>query len=294
MAAIIKIENLYKVYPVGKEKVVALGGISLEIEKGQICCILGTSGSGKSTLLNQLAGLEKPSKGRVLIGGVNISTLSEGQLAKFRQKNVGFIFQSYNLLQSYSALENVAMPLMFRGIPKSIRNRCAKKILKQVGLGGRMRHKPSQMSGGQQQRVGIARAFVAKPKIVFADEPTGNLDTRTTKEVMELMVRLCRKNKQTLVLVTHDRELALYADRIITLIDGKVVDDRPNQSIAQGLTEEKAEQEGEAQQESVAQQLLPDELQQPAAVLAAPEKQPDSPKKEEDNQTQTEREVEEK
>ena len=259
MAAIIKIENLYKVYPVGKEKVVALGGISLEIEKGQICCILGTSGSGKSTLLNQLAGLEKPSKGRVLIGGVNISTLSEGQLAKFRQKNVGFIFQSYNLLQSYSALENVAMPLMFRGIPKSIRNRRAKQILKQVGLGGRMRHKPSQMSGGQQQRVGIARAFVAKPKIVFADEPTGNLDTRTTKEVMELMVRLCRKNKQTLVLVTHDRELALYADRIITLIDGKVVDDRPNQSIAQGLTEEKAEQEGEAQQESVAQQLLPDE-----------------------------------
>ncbi len=132
MAAIIKIENLYKVYPVGKEKVVALGGISLEIEKGQICCILGTSGSGKSTLLNQLAGLEKPSKGRVLIGGVNISTLSEGQLAKFRQKNVGFIFQSYNLLQSYSALENVAMPLMFRGIPKSIRNRRAKQILKQV------------------------------------------------------------------------------------------------------------------------------------------------------------------
>ena len=226
MAAIIKIENLYKIYPVGKEKVVALGGINLEIPKGQICCILGTSGSGKSTLLNQLAGLEKPTKGRVLIGGVNVSALSEGQLAKFRQKNVGFIFQSYNLLQSYRALENVAMPLMFRGIGKGLRNRRAKVILKQVGLGKRMHHKPAQMSGGQQQRVGIARAFVAKPKIVFADEPTGNLDTKTTKEVMELMVRLCRKNNQTLVLVTHDRELALYADRIITLIDGKVVDDR--------------------------------------------------------------------
>lgn len=238
MAAIIKIENLYKVYSVGKEKVVALGGINLQIEKGQICCILGTSGSGKSTLLNQLAGLEKPSKGRVLIGGVNISTLNEGQLAKFRQKNIGFIFQSYNLLQSYSALENVAMPLMFRGIPKALRNRRAKMILKQVGLDKRMSHKPAQMSGGQQQRVGIARAFVSKPKIVFADEPTGNLDTRTTKEVMELMVRLCRKNNQTLVLVTHDRELALYADRIITLIDGKVVDDRPNQSIAQAAAEE--------------------------------------------------------
>ena len=286
MAAIIKIENLYKVYSVGKEKVVALGGINLQIEKGQICCILGTSGSGKSTLLNQLAGLEKPSKGRVLIGGVNISTLNEGQLAKFRQKNIGFIFQSYNLLQSYSALENVAMPLMFRGIPKALRNRRAKMILKQVGLDKRMSHKPAQMSGGQQKRVGIARAFVSKPKIVFADEPTGNLDTRTTKEVMELMVRLCRKNNQTLVLVTHDRELALYADRINTLIDGKVVDDRPNQSIAQAAAEEVQPQEQEegahdfvipilgkekqeenntkTSTEQVANELLPDQLQKAA------------------------------
>lgn len=279
MAAIIKIENLYKIYPVGKEKVVALGGINLEIPKGQICCILGTSGSGKSTLLNQLAGLEKPTKGRVLIGGVNVSALSEGQLAKFRQKNVGFIFQSYNLLQSYSALENVAMPLMFRGIGKGLRNRRAKVILKQVGLGKRMHHKPAQMSGGQQQRVGIARAFVAKPKIVFADEPTGNLDTKTTKEVMELMVRLCRKNNQTLVLVTHDRELALYADRIITLIDGKVVDDRENRSIAEISEEPSASSETAAlpentsaskalqssQDDEVAQvvnALLPDDLQE--------------------------------
>ena len=279
MAAIIKIENLYKIYPVGKEKVVALVGINLEIPKGQICCILGTSGSGKSTLLNQLAGLEKPTKGRVLIGGVNVSALSEGQLAKFRQKNVGFIFQSYNLLQSYSALENVAMPLMFRGIGKGLRNRRAKVILKQVGLGKRMHHKPAQMSGGQQQRVGIARAFVAKPKIVFADEPTGNLDTKTTKEVMELMVRLCRKNNQTLVLVTHDRELALYADRIITLIDGKVVDDRENRSIAEISEEPSASSETAALPENtsaskalqssqddemaqVVNALLPDDLQE--------------------------------
>ena len=274
MAAIIKIENLYKIYPVGRERVVALGGINLEIEKGQICCILGTSGSGKSTLLNQLAGLEKPTRGRVLIGGVNISSLSEGQLARFRQKNVGFIFQSYNLLQSYTALENVAMPLMFRGFGKTLRNRRAKMILKQVGLGKRMNHKPAQMSGGQQQRVGIARAFVAKPKIVFADEPTGNLDTRTTKEVMELMVRLCRKNKQTLVLVTHDRELALYADRIITLIDGKVVDDRPNESIAEvgqdELQEQSETQEPETQEsqqmEQVVDALLPDDLRQGAEL----------------------------
>jgi putative ABC transport system ATP-binding protein len=272
MAAIIKIENLYKIYPVGRERVVALGGINLEIETGQICCILGTSGSGKSTLLNQLAGLEKPSRGRVLIGGVNISALSEGQLARFRQKNVGFIFQSYNLLQSYSALENVAMPLMFRGLGKTLRNRRAKVILKQVGLGKRMHHKPAQMSGGQQQRVGIARAFVAKPKIVFADEPTGNLDTRTTKEVMELMVRLCRKNKQTLVLVTHDRELALYADRIITLIDGKVVDDRPNQSIAE-LPQEETQGEP-AQMTAVVDALLPDDLRQGAVPQGETQENP--------------------
>lgn len=311
MAAIIKIENLYKIYPVGKEKVVALGGINLEIPKGQICCILGTSGSGKSTLLNQLAGLEKPTKGRVLIGGVNVSALSEGQLAKFRQKNVGFIFQSYNLLQSYSALENVAMPLMFRGIGKGLRNRRAKVILKQVGLGKRMHHKPAQMSGGQQQRVGIARAFVAKPKIVFADEPTGNLDTKTTKEVMELMVRLCRKNNQTLVLVTHDRELALYADRIITLIDGKVVDDRENRSIAEISEEPSASSETAAlpentsaskalqssQDDEVAQvvnALLPDDLQEQPKQLG--EVVDEKPEEMEEKQeiTDQEREDEEK
>ncbi|MBS5139069.1 MAG: ABC transporter ATP-binding protein [Clostridium sp.] len=311
MAAIIKIENLYKIYPVGKEKVVALGGINLEIPKGQICCILGTSGSGKSTLLNQLAGLEKPTKGRVLIGGVNVSALSEGQLAKFRQKNVGFIFQSYNLLQSYSALENVAMPLMFRGIGKGLRNRRAKVILKQVGLGKRMHHKPAQMSGGQQQRVGIARAFVAKPKIVFADEPTGNLDTKTTKEVMELMVRLCRKNNQTLVLVTHDRELALYADRIITLIDGKVVDDRENRSIAEISEEPSASSETAALPENtsaskalqssqddemaqVVNALLPDDLQEQPKQLG--EVVDEKPEEMEEKQeiTDQEREDEEK
>lgn len=311
MAAIIKIENLYKIYPVGKEKVVALGGINLEIPKGQICCILGTSGSGKSTLLNQLAGLEKPTKGRVLIGGVNVSALSEGQLAKFRQKNVGFIFQSYNLLQSYSALENVAMPLMFRGIGKGLRNRRAKVILKQVGLGKRMHHKPAQMSGGQQQRVGIARAFVAKPKIVFADEPTGNLDTKTTKEVMELMVRLCRKNNQTLVLVTHDRELALYADRIITLIDGNVVDDRENRSIAEISEEPSASSETAALPENtsvskalqssqddemaqVVNALLPDDLQeQPKQLGKVVDEKPEE-MEEKQEITDQEREDEEK
>ena len=265
---------------------VALDRVNLSIPQGQICCIFGESGSGKSTLLNQLAGMEKPTRGGVRIGGVPVSKLDERELAAFRQKHLGFVFQSYNLLPNLTALENVAMPLMFRGVPKEQRERAARGVLKRVGLGHRLSHYPRQMSGGQQQRVGIARAFVTKPEVVFADEPTGNLDTRTTKEVMELMVRLCRKNNQTLVLVTHDRELALYADRIITLIDGKVVDDRPNQSIAQAAAEEVQPQEQEegahdfvipilgkekqeenntkTSTEQVANELLPDQLQKAA------------------------------
>lgn len=251
MAAIIKIENLRKVYPVGKERIVALNNISFDIEQGEICCILGTSGSGKSTLLNQLAGLEKPTKGSVTIGKTNISILNENKLAKFRQKYIGFVFQSYNLLPAYTALENVAMPLMFRGMGRKQREKKAAELLKLVGLGKRMKHKPTQMSGGQQQRVGIARAFVCKPKIIFADEPTGNLDSRTTREVMELMVNLCRKYNETLVLVTHDRDLALYADRIITLQDGAIVSDEKNQSIARTMEQIEAEnKQEEAQQEA--------------------------------------------
>ena len=229
---IIKVKDLRKVYRVGSETVIALDNINLEVMPGQVCCIVGTSGSGKSTLLNQLAGLEKPTRGAVAISGKNISRFSENRLAKFRQKNIGFIFQSYNLLPNITALENVSMPLIFRGIPKTKREKAAKKILAEVGLSGRMAHKPSQMSGGQQQRVGIARAFVANPKIIFADEPTGNLDSKTTIEVMRMMIRLVREHDQTLVLVTHDAELAKYADRIVTIHDGNIVRDEANESIA--------------------------------------------------------------
>lgn len=229
MSAIITVRDLKKVYRVGHEKVVALGGINLEIEQGEVCCILGTSGSGKSTLLNQLAGLEKPTAGSVHVAGKNITKMSEDQLASFRQKNVGFIFQSYNLLGSLTAAENVAMPLLFRGVSKHIREREAKEMLKKVGLASRAKHRPTEMSGGQQQRVGIARAFVAKPKIVFADEPTGNLDTKTTIEVMEMLLEMAHQNNITFILVTHDNELAEYADRIITIRDGYVVSDVRNE-----------------------------------------------------------------
>lgn len=218
----IKIENLRKVYRVGEEKVIALDNISMVMEPGEVTSILGTSGSGKTTLLNMMAGLEKPTRGTIELFGHNIVKLNEKQLAKFRQHYVGFIFQSYNLLPALTALENVALPLIFRGIDKSKREKMALKMLSAVGLKKHARHKPTQLSGGQQQRVGIARAFVIRPKIVFADEPTGNLDSRTTAEVMDLMLEITRENGQNLVLVTHDVNIAGYADRIVSILDGNI------------------------------------------------------------------------
>ena len=221
MAAIIKIENLYKVYSVGKEKVVALGGINLQIEKGQICCILGTSGSGKSTLLNQLAGLEKPSKGRVLIGGVNISTLNEGQLAKFRQKNIGFIFQNYNLVPILNVHENIVLPVELDG--DTVDQKFMADVVSMLGLEDKLKNMPNNLSGGQQQRVAIARALVSKPAIVLADEPTGNLDSRTSADVLGLLQRTSREFNQTLVMITHNDAIAQLADRIVRIEDGKIV-----------------------------------------------------------------------
>lgn len=223
---IIEVKNLRKEYPVLDETVVALERVNLAIPQGQICCIYGESGSGKSTLLNQLAGMEKPTKGGVRITGVSISRLDERQLAEFRQKHLGFVFQSYNLLPNLNAIENVAMPLMFRGVPKRKRDTIARAMLKRVGLGKRMNHYPTQMSGGQQQRVGIARAFVTRPQVVFADEPTGNLDSKTKTEVMDMICSFARDFNQTIVLVTHDDNMAQYADRIVTLLDGRIIGDR--------------------------------------------------------------------
>ena len=223
MASIIKVQHIRKVYRVGEEKVVALNDINLEIEQGEVCCIVGASGSGKSTLLNQMAGLEKPTKGRVIIAGQNVSAMTENELAKFRQNTLGFVFQSYNLLPTMTAVENVALPLMFKGIPKAKREAIAAKQLKAMGLRKRMHHKPTEMSGGQQQRVGIARAFAGHPKVIFADEPTGNLDSHTTAQVMNAVLRLAREHNITFVMVTHERDLSGCADRIITIKDGCVL-----------------------------------------------------------------------
>lgn len=219
---IIEVKNLYKIYRVGETKVYALAGVDFSIQKGEFCAIVGPSGSGKSTLLNMLAGLEKPSKGEIVISGHHIEKLTENQLVAFRRENVGFIFQSYNLLKTMNALENAALPLSFRGVPKKERNEIARKYLKLVGLEKQMNHMANAMSGGQQQRVGIARALAMNPKIIFADEPTGNLDSKTTKEVLELMRKIVREQKQTLIMVTHDNYIAGFADRQFHIVDGKI------------------------------------------------------------------------
>ena len=220
---VIRVRDLYKVYRMGDTKVYALNGVDLDIRRGEFCAITGPSGSGKSTLLNMLAGLEHPSKGEIVIAGKHIEKLNEKQLVTFRRERVGFIFQSYNLIATMDAVENVALPLSFRGMGKAKRAKRAKEYLKLVGLERFMTHMPNQMSGGQQQRVGIARALAVDPQIIFADEPTGNLDSKTTMEVLQLMQRIVKEQDQTLVMVTHDNNLASYADRRIRIVDGKIV-----------------------------------------------------------------------
>lgn len=220
---VINVKDLYKIYRVGASKVRALDGVNFSIYKGEFCAIVGTSGSGKSTLLNMLAGLERPTKGEIVIAGEYIEKKNENQLVKFRREHIGFIFQSFNLMPMLSAVENVALPLTFQGADKADRNKRAEAVLKLVGLSKHKKHKPMQMSGGQQQRVGIARALVVEPEIIFADEPTGNLDSKTSAEVMQLMKDIIRKQSQTLIMVTHDDHLAEYADRIFRISDGKII-----------------------------------------------------------------------
>ena len=200
---VISVKNLYKIYKVGDEKVRALDGVSFSIERGTFCSIVGTSGSGKSTLLNMLAGLEKPTKGEIVIAGEHLENKSENQLVAFRRKHIGFIFQSFNLIGTMDAIENVALPLAFQGIPKAIRNRKAIEVLKLVGLSKHMKHRPNQMSGGQQQRVGVARAMVVEPEIIFADEPTGNLDPETAEDIIR-MLRDISQTGTAVIMSTHN------------------------------------------------------------------------------------------
>jgi len=220
----IELNDITKVYDMGGEKVYALAGVTLTISEGEFVAIIGPSGSGKSTLMNILGCLDVPSSGSYLFEGKEIASYKSGQLADIRNRKIGFIFQGFNLLPRLSALENVELPLIYKGVFALRRAQLARDALSAVGLSGRGGHKPSQLSGGQQQRVAIARALVTEPKIILADEPTGNLDSKSGGEVMELLVELHQKGT-TVVLITHDPTVAMHADRVISIFDGKVTSD---------------------------------------------------------------------
>ena len=219
---VIEVENLHKIYDLGEVQVHALRGISLTIWPGEFVAIMGASGSGKSTFMNLMGCLDRPTRGRYLLDGQDVAKLSKRELAAIRNRNIGFVFQGFNLLPRTSALENVELPLIYGGVPHEQRMQRAQESLKLVGLEGREEHHPSQLSGGQQQRVAIARALVNNPSILLADEPTGNLDSRTSVEIMEIFQRLNEERGITILLVTHEPDVARFAKRIIMFRDGKV------------------------------------------------------------------------
>ena len=224
---VIRIDRVSKIYQTGDILVHALRGLTLTIRRGEFVAIMGPSGSGKSTLMNVIGCLDRPTKGKYFLEGVDVSTMGKSELADVRNKRVGFVFQSFNLVSRTSALENVELPLLYAGVSGSERKRRAKEALAIVGLSDRERNMPNQLSGGQQQRVALARALVNNPSIVLADEPTGALDTRTSVEVMEIFQRLNRERKLTVIIVTHEADISLYAERVILVRDGRIASDAP-------------------------------------------------------------------
>jgi putative ABC transport system ATP-binding protein len=225
---VIRVEKLRKVYQLGDVTVEALRGVSLTIEKGAFVAVTGTSGSGKSTLMNILGLLDRPTEGQYFLEESDVSQLDRDERAVLRNRKIGFVFQSFNLLSRTSALENVELPLMYRGgMAPEERHRRARTLLEAVGLGERLDHRPHQLSGGQQQRVAVARALVNDPEVVFADEPTGNLDTKTSDEIMDLLQKLNTERGVTVLVITHEHDIADYAQRVIAFRDGQVVEDRP-------------------------------------------------------------------
>lgn len=227
MNEIIKISGLCKTYMMGSEKIEALRGIDLSISKNEYVALMGPSGSGKSTLMNLIGCLDSPSSGDYFLNGVNVSTMDDADLAEVRNKEIGFVFQTFNLLPRMSSLENVALPLLYAGLAKKERIEKAEMALRSVGLGDRMTHKPNELSGGQRQRVAVARALVNNPAIILADEPTGNLDTKTSIEIMALFEEI-REKGNTIILVTHETDIAAHAHRIVRLRDGMVESDEIN------------------------------------------------------------------
>ena len=224
---VIRLEDIYKIYRVGNQEVRALDGVSLSVRRNEYVAVMGPSGSGKSTLMNILGCLDSPDSGHYLLNGVDVSGMEDGELADVRNREIGFVFQSFNLLPRYSALENVALPMVYAGVPERERMERAAAALESVSLGDRMDHRPNELSGGQKQRVALARALINSPSIILADEPTGNLDTHTSIETMRLFDDIYRRGN-TVIVVTHEEDIAAYAHRIVRLRDGKIESDIQN------------------------------------------------------------------
>ncbi len=222
----IELKKIRKTYRIGQETINALAGVDLEIAEGEFTAFVGPSGSGKSTLLHIIGGLDKPTSGKITVDGQDLSEASDGELSAYRNRNVGFVFQSFNLHPTYNALENVAIPCIFTGLSTAERLKLAEEALEAVGLSGRARHRPNQLSGGERQRVSIARALVNRPKVIIADEPTGNLDSKTGSRIMELLLKLNKERGITLLIATHDVNLTEQADRVIILRDGQIAEER--------------------------------------------------------------------
>lgn len=220
---IIKLENIWKTYLLGEIKLTVLKGVSLSVKKGSFVAIMGPSGSGKSTLLHMVGALDVPSKGSIYIAGQDISKLSEDELAKIRGKEIGFVFQQFNLLPNLTAIENVVLPMVFQGIPEKQRTERAKELLGSLGMEKRINHKPNELSGGERQRIAIARALANDPEIIVADEPTGNLDSETGKKIMEVFIELHKGKKKTIIVVTHDPNIAGYTEEVINIKDGEII-----------------------------------------------------------------------
>ena len=225
MHEVIRIENLTRFYTIGEETVRALNGINLSIQKNEYVALMGPSGSGKSTLMNIIGCLDTPTSGEYFLNGPNVAQLSDSELAAIRNTEIGFVFQTFTLLPRLTALQNVALPLVYAGIPETERLKKAKEVLEQVGLGDRIKHRPNELSGGQRQRVAVARALVNHPSIILADEPTGNLDTKTSEEIMQLL-DIIHQAGNTIVLVTHEEDIALHAKRVVRMRDGIVESDQ--------------------------------------------------------------------
>ena len=224
MEPLIRVDDLHKIYNPGENEVRALDGVSLTINRGELVAIVGHSGSGKSTLMNMLGCLDTPSSGHYYLEGTDVSTLTDDQLSDIRNKKIGFIFQGFNLIPNLDAIGNVELPLIYRKVGKQKRRRIAVQALKKVGLGTRRKHRPNELSGGQQQRVAVARAIAAQPPIILADEPTGNLDSRSTVEIMDILKEL-HKSGRTVIIITHDDDIARQVNRVIRIMDGRVESD---------------------------------------------------------------------